>query len=239
MPSKLSNNFPSEGVPANSEPVTTQDSKLKIQDLEIAHKRIIGLTGGISTGKTTVSNYLANTHKLPTFDADIYAREAVNLGSPILREISKRYGADILLSDGNLDRKKLGQIIFNNPNERHWLEAQIHPYVRERLIHSSKRDICQGENSKNPIVLVVPLLFESNMTDLVTEIWVVSCAPAYQLERLMQRDHLTLEQAQARINSQMPIEEKCARADVVLDNSSTLKNLLKQVDMALTRQPLS
>ncbi|MBD1937878.1 dephospho-CoA kinase [Microcoleus sp. FACHB-68] len=230
-------------MPANSEPVTTEPSKLNPQNSQTPQnsaliRRIIGLTGSISTGKTTVSNYLANTHKLPVFDADIYAREAVNLDSPILRQISERYSDDILLSDGNLDRKKLGQIIFNNPDERRWLELQIHPYVRERLINSSKSYICQGENSKSPIILVVPLLFESNMTDLVTEIWVVSCAPAHQLERLMQRDHLTLEQAQARINSQMPIEEKCARADVVLDNSSTLENLLQQVDSALNRQPL-
>lgn len=232
MPSNVSNNGDNEGVPANFEPLKTQTS-------ETVQKRIIGLTGGISTGKTTVSNYLAHSHKLPVFDADIYAREAVNLGSPILTQISERYGADILLANGNLDRKKLGQIIFNNLDERRWLEAQIHPYVRERLAQSTKSDICQEENSKSPIVLVVPLLFESNMTDLVTEIWVVSCGPAHQLERLMQRDHLTLEQAQARINSQMPVEEKCARADVVLDNSSTLENLLKQVDSALNRQPLS
>lgn len=189
-------------------------------------KRIIGLTGGISTGKTTVSNYLAN-QQLPILDADIYARVAVALGSPVLRAIAHRYGSDILLSDGSLNRQKLGQIIFNNDDERHWLEQQIHPDVRNKFITAI------NELSTQTVVLVIPLLFEAGMTDLVTEIWVVYCSPQQQLQRLMQRDQLTLEQAQARINSQMPIQEKCDRADVILDNSSSLEVLLKQIDVAL------
>ncbi len=200
--------------------------------MEIAPKlhsvRIIGLTGGISTGKTTVSHYLASAYELPVLDADIYAREAVQPGSPVLKAISERYGSDILLPDGTLNRRQLGQIIFSNPDERRWLEQQIHPYVRDHLLEAIHELLSQT------VVLVVPLLFEAGMTDLVTEIWVVRCSQQQQLERLMQRDHLTLEQAQPRINSQLPIEEKAARADVVLDNSSTLEALLKQVDTALT-----
>lgn len=190
-------------------------------------KRIIGLTGGISTGKSTVSTYLATNHQLPILDADIYAREAVTLGSPVLKAIAQRYGSDILLSDGSLNRQKLGQVIFNNCDERHWLEQQIHPDVRDKFVTAIK------QLSAQTVVLVVPLLFEAGMTDLVTEIWVVYCSQQQQLERLMQRDQLTLGQAQARINSQMPIQEKCDRADVILDNSSTLEALLKQVDTAL------
>lgn len=189
--------------------------------------RIIGLTGGISTGKSTVSHYLATTYQLPILDADIYARVAVAIGSPVLKAIAQRYGSDILLSDGSLNRQKLGEIIFNNLDERHWLEQQIHPDVRKRLVTAI------DQLSTQTVVLVVPLLFEAGMTDLVTEIWVVYCSPQQQLERLMQRDQLTLEQAQARINSQMPIQEKCDRADVILDNSSSLEVLLKQVDAAL------
>lgn len=101
-------------------------------------KRIIGLTGGISTGKTTVSNYLAN-QQLPVLDADIYAREAVALGSQVLKVIAQRYGSDILLSDGSLNRQKLGQIIFNNCDERYWLEQQIHPNVRKRFVTAIKQ----------------------------------------------------------------------------------------------------
>jgi dephospho-CoA kinase len=190
-------------------------------------KRIIGLTGGIGTGKTTVSNYLANRYHLPVLDADIYAREAVQPGSPVLSKICDRYSLDVLLPDGTLNRKRLGEIVFNNSTERQWLEQQIHPYVRDRF--QSQLDTLVAPL----VVLVVPLLFEAGMTDLVTEIWVVSCSPEQQLNRMMERDRLSLEQAQARLNSQLPIQEKIARADVVLDNSSTLETLLKQVDLAL------
>ncbi|MEH2163349.1 MAG: dephospho-CoA kinase [Nostoc sp.] len=190
-------------------------------------KRIIGLTGGIATGKTTVTNYLAGAYKVPILDADIYAREAVSLGSPILGAIAGRYGEQILLPDGSLNRQRLGEIIFNRQDERNWIDNLIHPDVRDRFL----RAITQS--SLQTLVLVVPLLFEAGMTDLVTEIWVMRCSQEQQIQRLIQRNHLTREQAQARINSQLPIEEKVAHADVVLDNSSTLEVLLKQVDVAL------
>jgi dephospho-CoA kinase len=121
----------------------------------------------------------------------------------------------------------LGEVVFSSPGEREWLEQQIHPYVRDRF-QSELNTL-----AASTVVLVVPLLFEAGMTDLVTEIWVVSCSPEQQLRRLMERNQLSLEQAQARINSQMPIQEKVARADLVLDNSSTPKGLLKQIDLAL------
>jgi dephospho-CoA kinase len=203
-------------------------------------KRIIGLTGGIGTGKTTVSNYLASRYQLPILDADIYAREAVQLGSPVLSKIVQRYGSKVQLPDGTLNRQSLGEIIFSNPNQRHWLEQQIHPYVRDRFL-------AELDPLATPtVILVVPLLFEAGMTDLVTEIWVVSCSPEQQLKRLMERasqafpqSHpLSRTQAQARINSQLPIQEKVARADVVLDNSSTPEVLLKQVDFALLYEPV-
>jgi dephospho-CoA kinase len=189
--------------------------------------RVIGLTGGIATGKSTVSNYLANEYHLPIFDADIYARAAVEPGSAVLERIVYRYGTEILLADGTLNRRRLGEVVFDNSNERQWLEQQIHPYVRDRLKAALNHPIA-------PVVaLAIPLLFEAQMTDLVTEIWVVYCSPDRQLERLIARDRLTLEQAQSRIDSQMPIADKCDRADVVLDNSSTLEALCKQIDLAL------
>ncbi|HBL13557.1 MAG TPA: dephospho-CoA kinase [Cyanobacteria bacterium UBA11162] len=190
-------------------------------------KRIIGLTGGIGTGKTTVSNYLEHHHKLPVLDADIYAREAVKQGSAILTQIVQRYGSDLQHPDGTLNRQRLGEIIFSNPDERQWVEQQIHPYVRDRF--QSQLDTLAAPT----IVFVIPLLFEANMTDLVTEIWVVRCSLQQQLDRMKKRDRLSLQQAQARIDSQFPISEKVARANVVLDNSSTIETLLKQVDFAL------
>ncbi|WP_446373477.1 dephospho-CoA kinase [Coleofasciculus sp. D1-CHI-01] len=192
-------------------------------------KRIIGLTGGIGTGKTTVSNYLADTYQLPILDADSYARDAVQPGSPVLNRIITRYGSDVKLADRTLNRKRLGEIVFPNPKERQWLEQQIHPYVRDRI--ESQLNILESPT----VVLVIPLLFEANMTDLVTEIWVVSCPQEQQIQRIQERDRLSLEQAQSRLNSQLPLAEKVARADVVLDNSSTRDSLLQQVDRALVR----
>jgi dephospho-CoA kinase len=193
-------------------------------------KRIIGLTGGIGTGKSTVSNYLASIHRLPVLDADVYARVAVQPGSPVLSQIAERYGAGVLLSDRTLNRRRLGEIVFSNPAERRWLEEQIHPYVRDRFL--AELDALEAQQYPT-VVLVVPLLFEAGMTDLVTEIWVVYCSKEQQMQRLMERERLSLEQAQARINSQMPIEEKRDLASIVLDNSSTLESLIKQVDLAL------
>lgn len=191
-------------------------------------KRIIGLTGGIATGKSTVANYLASAYGLPILDADIYARDAVSVGSPILGAIAQRYGETILLPDGDLNRQKLGEIIFNDQNQRQWLEGVIHPYVKSRFFAAI------AESPLETLVLVVPLLFEAKMTNLVTEIWVVSCSESQQIQRLMQRNDLSQAQAQARINSQLSIAEKVACADVVLDNSSTLEALLQQVDIALS-----
>jgi dephospho-CoA kinase len=194
-----------------------------------ALQRIIGLTGGIATGKTTVSNYLA-TRSCRVLDADLYAREAVEPGSAGLAAISRRYGLDLVQADGTLDRPQLGQIIFQDKLEKQWLEGVIHPFVRDRL--QSARDALSHE----PIlVMAIPLLFEAQMTDLVSEIWVVTCPEAEQLSRLMHRDGLTQAQAQARIASQWSLQEKCDRADVVINNSTDLKNLYGQVDAALTR----
>lgn len=197
---------------------------------ETEMQRIIGLTGGISTGKSTVSRYLSQRYQLPILDADIYAREAVQQNSPILRKIHRRYGDQILLADRSLNRGRLGEIVFSNPNERQWLESQVHPFVRDRF----KVEINALDAEENAcIVFVVPLLFEAGLTNLVTEIWVVYASPQQQLERLMQRDRLTEEQALNRINSQMSIQKKCDRASIVLDNSSTIEALLQQVDVAL------
>ena len=197
--------------------------------------RLIGLTGGIGTGKTTVSNYLARTHNLPVWDADIYARRAVEPDSPVLDTLVDRYGSELLLPDGSLDRPALGNIIFHNLTERRWVEAQIHPFVRDRF-----RENCDAlRKTPSPgeptAVLAVPLLLEAEMTDLATEIWVVYCSPEQQKRRLIERhgSSLTSAQIQARIDSQMPLEEKCRRADVVLDNSSTLEVLYEQCDRAI------
>jgi dephospho-CoA kinase len=187
--------------------------------------RLIGITGGIGTGKSTVTNYLQTRYHLPIWDADIYARSAVAVGSPILAAISQRYGANILQPDGTLDRPRLGAIIFSDETERQWLEARIHPYVRgcfEREIANLPDD--------GTAVLAIPLLFEANLTELVTEIWVVSCDRSTQLQRIMARDNLSELEANKRIASQMPLDEKIALADVNLDNSKSITDLERSID---------
>lgn len=195
-------------------------------------QRIIGLTGGVGMGKTTVSSYLAETHGLPILDADVYARSAVEPGSQVLADIIERYGSNILQSDGTLDRRRLGDIVFNCSAERFWLEQRIHPYVRDRIEADLQKLAAQAQTT---VVLVVPLLFEARMTDLVTEIWVVRSHANQQRKRLMQRDQLNLEQIQARIDSQMPIEKKIAQADVVINNFSSLDSLFREIDHALLK----
>jgi dephospho-CoA kinase len=190
--------------------------------------RLIGITGGIGTGKSTVTNYLHSHYNLPVWDADIYARSAVAVGSPILSAISQRYGNDILQPDGTLDRSQLGAIIFTNSLERQWLESQIHPYVRACF----DREISHL-NPDATAVLAIPLLFEAKFTDLVTEIWVVSCDQATQLQRVMKRDRLDESAASQRITSQMPLVEKIALADVNLDNSTNTIDLQQQIDWYL------
>ena len=197
-------------------------------------KRLIGLTGGIATGKTTVSNYLAEKYHLPILDADIYAREAVAKDSPILEAIFTRYGSKVMQSDceasrrhRSLNRAALGEIVFNDPSEKQWLESQIHPYVRSCF----DRDL--QKTPEDTVVLAIPLLFEARLTDTVTEIWVVSCDRSLQISRLQQRNGLTEARALARIDSQMSLTEKTAAADVVLNNDGNLQHLFTQVDEAI------
>ncbi|AFY38452.1 dephospho-CoA kinase [[Leptolyngbya] sp. PCC 7376] len=190
-------------------------------------QRNIGLTGGIATGKSTVSDYLADKYHYPILDADIYAREAVAVGSPILEAILQRYGEGITGKDGTLKRQRLGQIVFQDAHEKQWLEAQIHPFVRQRF------NQVLAEHPDTTVICVIPLLIEANLFDVVTETWVVTCSNQQQLQRLQNRNHLTETEAIARIESQMPLSEKVKFADVVLDNSSDLATLHHQVDRAI------
>jgi dephospho-CoA kinase len=184
--------------------------------------RVIGLTGGIATGKSTVSDYLAQQYHWPVFDADIYSRAAVLPGTDGLAAIVDRYGSEVLLADDTLNRAKLGEIVFTYATERQWLEALIHPYVRQCFAQDLAGII-------DTAVAVIPLLFEANLQKMVSEVWVVTCSPQQQLDRLQTRNHFTLEQAQARIKSQMPLAAKARLADVVLDNSGTTDYLIEQI----------
>lgn len=211
--------------------------------------RIIGITGGIAMGKTTVSNRLETYYGLTVLDADSYARNAVAIGTPILNAITLRYGPEILLPDQSLDRAKLGQIIFSQPDDRTWLNAQIHPEVRVRMQQDSDRLIqdnpviqdpqrkLSGVHSRQPVRFpvfwIVPLLFETSMTELVDEIWVIYCHREQQLQRLCDRSGLTQAEANLRIEAQLDIQVKCDAANVILDNSQSTDRLYEQIEQAL------
>jgi dephospho-CoA kinase len=216
--------------------MTTSDADASI--LFPPPRRIIGLTGGIGMGKTLVSDYLARVHQLPILDADLLARAAVAPGTTALTEVVDRYGPGILHADGTLDRRRLGEIIFSSPAERQWLEQCVHPYVCDQLALALQTPPLEPVEQYPTVVMVIPLLFEARMTGLVTEVWVIHCTAAQQIERLGQRDQLGLEQLRARIDSQMPIERKMALADVVLDNSQTPELVFGQVDRALAHPPV-
>ncbi len=196
-----------------------------------SRKIVVGLTGGIASGKTTAASYLNQAQAIPILDADFFARQAVQPGTPILQAIQAHFGAAVIQANGELNRTLLGEIIFNNATERAWLEQQIHPYVRRKLVAGCRELL----KTHDIILCVIPLLFEAKMTDLVDQVWVVTVDAATQLERLMTRNPLTQAQALARIASQMPLAAKVAQADVVLDNSGTLAELQVQIDQAWKR----
>ncbi|MCF2971148.1 dephospho-CoA kinase [Synechococcus sp. Nb3U1] len=193
--------------------------------------RIIGLTGGMGTGKSTVAQILQQ-HGIPVADADQLARQALVPGSPVRARVLHRFGASIQTQEGELDRVRLGQIVFADPSERVWLEEQIHPFVKTELHH-----FLEAQQGSPTVCLMIPLLFEAGMEDWVSEIWVVTCTPEQQRQRLSHRDPLIVDQMEARIASQWPLTEKIQRAHVVLDNSGSLSDLQRQVQQALTIAP--
>ncbi|MEC1733489.1 dephospho-CoA kinase [Bacillus mojavensis] len=192
---------------------------------------VIGLTGGIASGKSTVANMLIDKG-ITVIDADIIAKQVVEKGMPAYRQIIDEFGEDILLENGDIDRRKLGAIVFTNEQKRLALNSIVHPAVREEMLKRRDESIA---NQETFVVLDIPLLFESKLESLVDKIIVVSVTKELQLERLIKRNQLTEEEALSRIRSQMPLEEKVSRADDVIDNSGTLEETKQQLEEILSR----
>ncbi len=189
---------------------------------------ILGLTGGIASGKSTVVKMLKNKGAI-IFDTDILAREVVNVGEPAWEEIIAYFGEDIKLPDGAIDRKKLGHIVFNDPEARHRLNMIVHPRIVEKLLAETDK----LRNKKNPpeiVVYDVPLLIEAGMNKMVDMVVLVYASPEIQKERLKYRDGLNEEEIEARLGSQMPMEEKKKYADYIIYNESHLEDTIYQVD---------
>ena len=177
-------------------------------------QRRIGLTGGIASGKSSVGQWLAS-QGLPVLDADAYARDVLKPGNPATALVLKRYGQRIRDAEGNgIDRAALGRIVFNDREERRWLEQLIHPAVRQRFATA-----LDGLKEEPAVVLMIPLLFEAGLQSLCSEIWLVDCTASQQLERLMLRDGMTRDAAQARIDAQWPLSRKRSLADHVITNA--------------------
>lgn len=179
--------------------------------------RVIGLTGGIATGKSTVARFFTE-RGIPVIDADQLARDAVMPGTPALMKIASLFGREILTHDGLLDRKLLGTIIFSDPEKRRQLEGILHPEIRKRAEEHIAQAAADGHKR---LIYMAPLLIEAGATDRVDDIWVVTVRPGVQLERLMRRDGISREQAQQLVDSQMPLSEKERYGSVVIDNSGS------------------
>lgn len=186
---------------------------------------IIGLTGGIASGKSTVARLFGELG-VRWVDADDIAREVVAPGEPALKAIVDRYGDTILNREGRLDRSALRDIVFANEKERRWLEATTHPRIRERL--TTRLALLQQQDSPY-VLLVSPLLFESGQADMVQRKLVVDVAEDVQMERAIARDKIDADQAKAILGSQMPREKRLSLADDVLVNEGDLSALVDAV----------
>ena len=178
----------------------------------------VGLTGGIATGKSTVSTIFRHAGA-KIIDADQIARNVVNKGLPAWQKIVAHFGPRVLMADGQINRASLAEVVFNDPVQKRYLNAIVHPHVRrktEELMQKLKEKEVNGV-----VVLDVPLLYEVGMDSDLDKIIVVYVPEVIQLERLMERDGLSEQSARVRIQSQMPIEEKKQRADIVIDNSGS------------------
>lgn len=184
---------------------------------------IVGLTGGIGSGKTTVANQFAQLG-ITLVDADVIAREVVIKGSQGLAQIAEHFGDDILLEDGNLDRAKLREKIFHNDSERNWLNNLLHPLIRETMLKQ-----CEQAQSSY-VIMVVPLLFENGLDSLVDRTLLVDISPELQQQRTMSRDRVTAQQVKNIIGSQATRAEKLSKADDVIDNQGEISALRCKVE---------
>lgn len=190
---------------------------------------IIGLTGGIATGKSEASKIFK---KLGCYviDADKISRQLTTKGSDVLKKIVESFGTEILTKKGSLNRKKLGRLIFNNKGAKLQLERILHVYIIKKI-----NEIVAKKYKDTDIVIDAPLLFEVGLDRICNKVIVIYAQYSLQLKRFMKRDNLSKAEAEQRISVQMPIEEKMMLATVVIDNSYTLKDLTKNIKQVYSK----
>lgn len=186
----------------------------------------IGLTGGIASGKSTVLTYFKDKG-IPYIDADIVAREVVEPGTEGLKAIVDTFGSTVLQDDGTLNREALGAIVFHNEEKRQLLNSCLKTHIRNRIMELTS----QYEQGNTPILIYdIPLLIEGEWYTMMDEVWLVYVNEMTQIERLMSRNGYTREDALARINSQMRLDDKRAYADIIVDNNGTPHDLTVQLN---------
>ena len=197
---------------------------------------IIGLTGGIASGKSTVSNMLKEKG-YTVIDADLAARMVVEVGQPAYLAIVDEFGKSILHESNNtINREKLGAIVFNDQEKRTKLNAIVHPAVRSAMLSQKDQAIQSG---KDTIFMDIPLLFESDLTWMVDKTIVVLVDEETQLSRLMERNHYSQKEAVSRISSQYPLSEKANLADAVIDNNGSVNETKEHLEKLLKEWKLN
>lgn len=193
---------------------------------------VIGLTGGIGTGKSTVSDYLKEKGCF-IIDADALSREMTKKGKPAIKEIAIAFGNQLIDEDGNLDRKALGKIVFNDKKKLDMLQA----IITNKVVECVEKSIStmKTENYSGIVVIDAPLLFECGMEHMSDENWLVTANLDVRLERVKKRDGLSEEEIISRINNQMSQEDKEKKSNCVLNNSGSLGELYSQIDKNLER----
>ncbi|HMJ51070.1 MAG TPA: dephospho-CoA kinase [Polyangiaceae bacterium] len=190
---------------------------------------LFGLTGGLASGKSSVAARW-KARGLPIIDADVMAREIVAPGTPALSEIVAAFGPEVLLADGSLDRKKVGAIVFADPDARKKLELMTHPRIAARMLERAG----ELEAAEEPLgCYEAPLLVERGFADLCRPLVVVAVDERTQVARAMARDELTEDEVRARLTAQLPLATKIAAADYVIDNSGDLGALIRKADDVL------
>ena len=192
--------------------------------------RVVGLTGGIASGKSTVSSYL-RLSRISIFDADASARQAVAQGSKCLHEIREAFGTGVLKADGTMDRNAMAQVVFRDAKARQLLEKII---VEGFVLPQAAKFVQEHKNEKI-VVMDMPLLIECGYYKQVDEVWLVVLDEQTQIERACARDNMTEAEAIGRIKAQMPLLEKKKYADVLLDNTGSISELEQQVALAIER----
>ncbi|HDG4939119.1 TPA: dephospho-CoA kinase [Staphylococcus aureus] len=193
--------------------------------------KVIGLTGGIASGKSTVSELLS-VFGFKVVDADKAAREAVKKGSKGLAQVREVFGDEAIDENGEMNRRYMGDLVFNHPEKRLELNAIIHPIVRDIMEEEKQEYLKQGYN----VIMDVPLLFENELENTVDEVWVVYTSESIQMDRLMQRNNLSLEDAKARVYSQISIDKKSRMADHVIDNLGDKLELKQNLERLLEEE---